>query len=178
MKLFWILNVTFHALNNSFTFIRFRISEADSRIESRKSSAFGYAFHSKKKSPYSHRYHSLVVLTKDNFPLNDNDDNTVQPISKVTTIEEEQMIFSFKKRDDSIYNGCDQRKPMNISDVDTLLYFYQKFYEMYQKHELLKKLQSTIINNHEKLKIIDEYNHLLDTKYKHNPLYKGFDEFM
>jgi hypothetical protein len=149
MKLFWILNVTFHALNNSFTF--------------------------KKKSPYCHKYHSLVVLTKDDFPLNDDTDR-----SPVITKEEEeaQTIFSFRKRNNYVYNGCDQRKPMNISDADTLLYFYQKFYEVYQKHELLKKLQSTSINNHEKLKIMDECNHLLDTKYKHNPLYKGFDEFM
>jgi hypothetical protein len=152
MKLFWILNVTFHALNNSFTF--------------------------KKKSPYCHKYHSLVVLTKDDFPLNDDTDSS--PVPNVTTSEEEeeQTIFSFRKRNDSVYNGCDQRKPMNISDADTLLYFYQKFYEVYQKHELLKKLQSPTINNHEKLKIMDECNHLLDTKYKHNPLYKGFDEFM
>jgi hypothetical protein len=119
-------------------------------------------------------------LTKDDFPLNDNDDDTDRsPVPNVTTREEEeQTIFSFRKRNDSVYNGCDQRKPMNISDADTLLYFYQKFYEVYQKHELLKKLQSTTINNHEKLKIMDECNHLLDTRYKHNPLYKGFDEFM
>lgn len=155
MKLFWILNVTFHALNNSFTF--------------------------KKKSPYCHRYHSLVVLTKDDFPLNDNEDDTVRslgPVPNVITKEEAQTIFSFRKRNNYVYNGCDQRKPMNINDADTLLYFYQKFYEVYQKHELLKKLQSTTINNHEKLKIMDECNHLLDTRYKHNPLYKGFDEFM
>lgn len=156
MKLFWFLNVTFHALNNSFTF--------------------------EKKSPYSRKYHSLVVLTKDDFPLNDNDDDTARslgPVPNVTTREEdEQTVFTFRKRNNSVYNGCDQRKPMNISDADTLLYFYQKFYEVYQKHELLKKLESNKITDHEKLKIMDECNHLLDTKYKHNPLYKGFDEFL
>jgi hypothetical protein len=118
-------------------------------------------------------------LTKDDFPLNDNDDDTARSLGPVpNVITKEQTIFSFRKRNNYVYNGCDQRKPMNINDADTLLYFYQKFYEVYQKHELLKKLQSTTINNHEKLKIMDECNHLLDTKYKHNPLYKGFDEFM
>ena len=152
MKLFWILNITSYALTYSFTFM--------------------------KNSRYCPKIHNCVVLTQDDFPLNDEDDDIEQPIPSVT-IDENKKIFVFKKRLNSVYDGCDQRPPLNISDPDSLLYFYKEFREVLQKQEMLQKLQSGSYNDIEKLKIIEECSHLLENEYKlkTKPFHKGFEDF-
>jgi hypothetical protein len=146
MRLFWWLTITVHTLC-SYKFI--------------------------KKSPYRRYHYNSVILTKDDFPL---DENEKIPSEISVNKDKKEFVFNNKKR--SIFEGCDQRQPMNISDKDTLPYYYKEFYVMFQKHELLKKLQSDKITKHEKLKIMEECDHLLDTKPKYNPLYKGFEEFL
>ena len=152
MKLFWILNVTLYTFINGFTFL--------------------------KNSRYCPKIHNCVVLTQDDFPLNDEDDDIEQPIPSVK-IDEKKKIFVFKKRLNSVYDGCDQRQSPNISDPDSLLYFYKKFREVLQKQEMLQKLQSGSYNDIEKLKIIEECSYLLENEYKPKikPFYKGFEEF-
>ena len=195
MKLFWILNVTFYGLNNGFTFMNKalyslnlysgfgRRCAARASKQERDMPRIEVKYHTRSQhSDYgtSITRLSLVVLTKDDFPLNDNDDdndNDNEKLSHNVTTDEETQEFIFKKRKSSVYDGCDQRYPLIKSDQDSLLYFYQKFYEVYQKHELLKKIQSKSITDHEKLKIIEECDYLLNMKPKHNPLYKGFEEF-
>lgn len=152
MKLFWILNVILYTFNNGFTFM--------------------------KNSQYCLKIHNCVVLTQDDFPLNDEDNDIEQPIPSVT-IDEKKKIFVFKKRLNSVYDGCDQRPSLNISDADSLLYFYKEFREVLQKQEMLQKLQSGSYNNIEKLKTIEECSYLLENEYnpKTKPFYKGFEDF-
>ena len=147
MNLFWFLNISLYALTDSFTFI--------------------------KNSRYCYKKFNLI-LTKDDFPFND--DDTEQSSSSVI-IEEENLETILKKRQKYVYDGCDQRKPLNLSDKDSLLYYYQEFYEVLQKHELLKKLQSNSISDHDKLKIIKDCDYLLNNTPKTKPFYKGFEEF-
>lgn len=119
----------------------------------------------------------LVVLTKDELHSNDNNDKNKKFKNEVF-LHRNKTEFVMKRKQKNIYDGCDQRFPTNISDKDSLLFYYSQFYEMFQKHDLLKKLQSESISEHEKLKIMDECNHLLDMKPKQHPLYKGFEEFL
>ena len=146
MRLFWWLTITINSL-------------------------YSYSF--MKKVPYRHCRYNLVVLTKDDFPLNEN-----EKIPPKISVNEDKKEFVFNKNKRSKFEGCDQRQPLNVTDKDILMYYYQEFYVMFQKHELLKKLQSDKITEHEKLKIMDECDHLLDMKPKYIPLYKGFEEFL
>jgi hypothetical protein len=149
MKLFCILNVTLYTLANGFNYM--------------------------KNSRYCHKSFNLI-LTKDNFQLNDDDMEQLPPGE---TTDEENLENILKKRQYSVYEGCDQRPSLNISDPSSLHYFYKEFREVLQKHELLKKLQSDSFSDHTKLEIIKECDYLLENEHKPriNPLYKGFEEF-
>jgi len=191
MKLFYILNVLFYVSNNGFTFTKkpryyhtiykFELSADDfpanefSRIITRDTKdTLDYVSHDIDLS--TDDFHELSA---DDFPVND--EENIQPISsglESPVSDEENLETILKKRQKSQYDGCDQR-PLNISDPNSLLYFYKEFREMLQKQDLLQKLQSSSYNNIEKLKIIEECDYLLENEYKPKikPLYKGFEDF-